>query len=377
MRDNQRNDTLLEDLLRQTEEDEAPVWLKRKIMNRVNSREPRPRRRWIGLFLEPLTIRFSPVGALSVMVLVAAAFLGGIMVERHTAENSGRQSAGIDRYADDAETNYRIGRTMLEADLREEALRFFRKAAELEPERADYVHWQGLTYWALGDRELERQSYFQTVQEHPEYLPSLLNLGHSYLESGNYNSALQQYRLVLRNDPDAPEALYNSALAYRGLNDDARQRQAFKRYLESYRTGKWAHRAVEHLHELGDFTFRDYRIGLHRIVVNTIGLLQADSSLQRKEVEHLARVANGTAGQELHIVVYNKKDKDQARETALNLRSLLIEHIGSGQTAPPIRVSWFDTEETISTENGAKLQLSPSILLFSKPINAKNRRSST
>jgi hypothetical protein len=94
-------------------------------------------------------------------------------------------------------------------------------------------------------------------------------------------------------------------------------------------------------------------------------------------VEHLARVANRAAGQELHIVVYNKKDKDQARETALNLRSLLIEHIGSGQTAPPIRVSWFDTGETISTENGTKLQLSPSVLLFSKPINAKNRRSST
>jgi hypothetical protein len=65
------------------------------------------------------------------------------------------------------------------------------------------------------------------------------------------------------------------------------------------------------------------------------GLLEADSALQQKEVEHLARVMSRTAGQELHIIVYNTKDKNEARATALNLRRLLIDQVGSGQTAPP------------------------------------------
>lgn len=375
MSDKMKDEKMIEDLLRRSMEQDAPLGLKREIMKRINKRNPRLHRRLAEWFMTPLNLRFSPAGALLAAVIVSAAFLGGIMVERNTA-NTAHQADGIARYADDAHANYRVGRSLLAENQQEEALRFFRKAVELNPQNPEYVHWQGVAYWALDNRELERQSYFQTVRNHPDFLPSLLNLGHSYLESGNFQAALQQYQQVLRIDPDVPEALYNSALAYRKLNNETLQIQAFKRYLATYRTGKWAHRAVEHLHQLGDYSYRSYRIGIHRIILATPGLLQTVSSPGNQEVEYLAGVVRRMTGEELHIIAYNKDDKNEARESALNLQRLLLDRLDP-EHADLVRLSWFGAPETITAANGENLQLSPSILIFSNPIISKNRRNST
>jgi tetratricopeptide (TPR) repeat protein len=213
------------------------------------------------------------------------------------------------------------------------------------------------------------------VQEHPDYVPSLLNLGHSYLESGNYTAALDYYRRVVQLDPHIFEALYNSALAYRMLNDKDNEKQALRQYLDSCRTGKWAYRAVDRLHQLEDFTFRSYRIGAYRLVLNVADLLQADPIIRQREAELLARAVSRTDRQELHIVVYNKEKKDLARQTAFELRDQLLGRLGPEHDSL-IKASWFDAAETRSSESGENLQLSPSVLLFSSPITEQNRRDS-
>jgi hypothetical protein len=74
-------------------------------------------------------------------------------------------------------------------------------------------------------------------------------------------------------------------------------------------------------------------------------------------------------------VVYNKEKNGMAGKTALNLRNQLLRQLGSEQDHP-IKVSWFEAAETVSSQNGENLQLSPSVLIFSTLSNGENRRKS-
>jgi len=371
----QLDDNQIEELLRQTRDQDAPVWLKQKIMKRVCEPKANLCQRIMSWLFQQYSFRFSIAGFVSIVAIGSMAFWSGILVERHNPEVRNQQSDGIHSFADNAKANYLIGRGLLAGDRREAALVFLRKAVELEPKSAEYVHWQGIAYWTVGNKELERQSYLQTVQNHPDFVPSLLYLGNSYLESGNYSDALQYFQRVLQNDQHNPEALYNSALAHQRLDNKSMQQQLFREYLVFHRTGKWAYRAVDHLHQLGDYTYRIFRIGIHHLILNVSDLLLPGSIAQKNELELLAHAVKRTPDEEIQLVVFNKERKEEARETALNLRNLLRDHI-SPEYAAPIMVSWFDTAETVSSENGDKQELSQSILIFSKPKNGDNRRKS-
>jgi tetratricopeptide (TPR) repeat protein len=369
------DDSHIEELLRRTTEQPAPAWLKQEIMQRVNMREPWLQERVASRLFQRLTFGVSPASLVVTIFIGCMAFWGGIQFERYSTDMASQNAVTLTAFSDTARENYLTGRELLAGDRRQVALSFFQKAVELEPDNPEYLHWQGVAYWSVGNKKLERQSYIQTVQDHPDFVPSLLNLGHSYLESGDYSSALQYYQRVLQNDEQSPQAIYNSALAYQRLNDESREKQMLKHYLNFYRTGKWAYRAVEHLQQLGDFTFRSYRVGIHYIILNVPALLQTGSTVQKKEVALLADALNRAVRQELEIIVYNKEKKDQARDTALNLRGQLLRQLESENNAP-IMVSWFDAAETLLSENGDNIQLSPSILIFSNPLNKANRRKS-
>lgn len=375
MTNRQLDNNQIEELLRQTRDQDTPVWLKQKIMKRVYERKPSLYRRLKSWFFQQYSFRLSIARFVSILAIGSMAFWSGILVERHNPEVHYQQVDGIHSFADNARANYLIGRGLLAGDRQEAALVFFRKAVEQEPNSAEYVHWQGVAYWTVGNKELERQSYLKTVQHHPDFVPSLLYLGNSYLESGNYSDALQYYQRVLQNDQHNPEALYNSALAHQRIGNKSLEQQSFKDYLGFHRTGKWAYRAVDHLHRLGDFNYRIFRIGIHHLILNVSDLLQAGSIGQEKELELLAHAVNRTPNQDIQLVVYNKGKKVEARETALSLRDQLVHQINP-EYAAPIMVSWFDTAETISSGNGENQELSQSILIFSNPTNADNRRKS-
>jgi tetratricopeptide (TPR) repeat protein len=375
MNNGQTDESRIKELLKEIREQEAPVWIKRKIMQRVYNSEPRMWHRLTKRLSQLPRLRFSPAGLVFVTMLVCAAFLSGMLVEHHSAGMESEQTINLPALADNARASYLIGRGLLAGNQRETALGFFRRAVELDPNSAEYIYWQGVAYWATGQEELEKQSYFQTMKDHPEYLPALLNLGHNYLESGDYSTALHYYQQVLQRDPHIPAALYNSGLAYQKLDNEAQEKAAFRHYLGENRAGKWSCRAVDHLNQLGDFTFRSYRVGTQRVVLNVADLLQPDSAAQQKELQLLARAVNRAAGQELQIIVYNRDEQGAAKATAINLRDRLQRLLGAEHVFP-VRASWFNAAETITSGNGPGRQLSPSVLIFSTPVNEENRRKS-
>ncbi len=379
----------LEQLLAQSVEPEAPPWLLTRIMARIDDRRPSLAEKMRQWWLRPQSVSFSPawlvvtvIVALSVSIgaSIGAFWLGtisgqypGQYSEQHRkAGLAGEPGSAMVVLAEKAEANYLIGRGLLAAGHEDQALPFLRQAVRQEPGVAEFAHWQGVAYWTMGEAAEERQSYLSSVQDQPDYLPSLLNLGHSYLESGEYQQALLQYEKVLQVDPLEGSALYNRALAYRMMKDTGRAEQAFLSYLEHHRTGKWVARATRHLHEMGNFTFRSYRIGAGRVVLNMTALLSPDSPAGRQESIHLAGALARAPGNELHLVVYNQGNRSAAKATATALQAQLTKHLGD-EHGIPVRGSWFDVAETFTDANGSDRQLTTGLLIFTRSLAQSNR----
>lgn len=373
---NRENDYLIE-LLGQTEEQEAPSWLKERIMGNLSAHRPKLHHRLLNQLLRPRTYRFRPLSLAVTMAVAVFAFWAGTLLQSPVLSDRAGNKMGVpETIADNALANYLIGRGLLAGNQAESALQFFQKAVELDPQRPEFAHWQGVAFWASGHPEMERQSYSRSIEDDPEYLPSLMYLGHNYLESGNYSAALQYYQQALQKDPQIPEALYNSALAYQKLQNTSEERSAFRKYLHSFRTGKWAYRAVEHLHQLGDFSFRSYRLGNNRVILNMEALLDSSSIEHEQEITHLAGIIKNTNQKELHLVFFKNNDKTAAKRAAISLREKILRQLGA-EYIFPIRVSWFDSAETVLMDDEVKKQVSPSLLIFTKSTTNNNRRIST
>jgi tetratricopeptide (TPR) repeat protein len=361
----------LEELLRQNLEREVPAGLEERIMGEILTNQP-PRsltetaRQW---WQRIPSFGFLPlrVGA-AIGIAVAAFWLGHVTGGRDQAGMTLTRPADVELapFANSAQANYLVGRGLLEAGNKRLALEFFQQAALQEPRSAEYGHWQGVTYWQLGDPEKERQSYQQSIARQPDYIPALLNLGHNLLESGAYQESLRQYEKVLQINPYEQTALYNQALSYHQLKDRPGAQQAFIRYLDQYRADKWAYRAVDHLQRLGVLDYRLCLIGNRKVVVNQQVLLGPAQPARQLELERLARWLEKAPAGELHLVVYYQHDREQGKAIAWELRQQLLAIMGD-EMAMPIRVSWFDEPASIRTANGTEQKLDKGLLLFTQP----------
>ena len=168
------------------------------------------------------------------------------------------------------EAQYYLGRFYLALERPEEALPYLKRAVQTDPAKADYHFWLGVAYWAIRDFDLERESYLQALAKDTKHVPARLYLAHNFLDSGEWQEALENYDLLLRREPHNPEALYNRALALMELQRPKEEASAWKRYLQYYPKGKWALRAVDHLNQLGDFSYRNFTVGYRRVTLERI-----------------------------------------------------------------------------------------------------------
>ena len=255
----------------------------------------------------------------------------------------------------DPQANYYLGRFYLAEEEPERALPFLRRAAELAPRRADYCFWLGVGHWAVRDFEAERMSYLRALAADPDYIPARLYLGHNFLDGGRPEMALRQYEKVLGLDPYNPEALYNTGLA---LNESRRVTEAvdaWKRYLKHYPDGKWALRAVDHLNELGDFSYRNFTIGYRRVPLEEIAFAPGSAkAISRGEssLEVIGSILKINEEIKLEIVAYLKGNSPQAAARAGAVRDWLLK---SFPTIHPSRLKarGEGSAETIETGNRA------------------------
>ena len=226
------------------------------------------------------------------------------------------------------EAQYYLGRFYLALERPEEALPHLKRAVQGDPANADYHFWLGVAYWAIRDFESERNSYIKALAIDPKHVPARLYLAHTFLDSGEWQAALDNYDLLLRREPYNPEALYNRALALTELGRPKEEIKAWKQYLEYYPAGKWALRAVDHLNELGDFSHRNFTIGYRRVTLEHISFSPNSAKLLsngKPSLKVLGTILSINDQVWLEIVCYKNGDPSLAAARATAVRDYLMQ----------------------------------------------------
>lgn len=249
---------------------------------------------------------------------------------------SGQYGKGIQSFEkayrenpNDPAVNYYLGRFYLAQEKARQAVPHLRRAAQTEPNNANYHFWLGVANWAVMDFEAERKSYLRALALDKDHVPARLYLAHNLLDSGQWEKALSQYEEVLEKDPYNPEALYNKGLALEQLNRPAAEIRAWKEYLKHYPDGKWALRAVEHLNSLGDFSYRNFTIGYRIVPLREIAFDPESDRLlsaSRASLEVIGSILKVNKEIELKIVGYKQGDPALASARAKAVRQYLLDN---------------------------------------------------
>jgi tetratricopeptide (TPR) repeat protein len=311
------------------------------------------------------------------LIGLALAFYGGLQFERLYlgSNNISAELLAIESSFNDEEF-FNLGRSLLASGETAQALKAFSNAETLRPDNPKYTLWKASAYRDLGDLDKERQIYQQLIIKKPDLLQARLGLARNFLQDGHADKAQQLYGQILVTDPKLQIALYNRAIALRVQGNHAEEARAWKSYLDYYRTGDTANMALQHLHELGDYSFRKYQLGQRSVILNQDRLLDLKWQGQTREIEYLTRnLKEGTLGG-VSIVVFVQDNVQQAKDIALSLRTAIANRKPTtGKEDYSVGFSWFDEAEPIETVDNEKISLSKGLLIFSTPKNIHEKES--
>ena len=376
MKDKLDPQTRLEHGLRHLPDRQPPMDLQQRIMASLpGKRETLFCRmgQWVSALLQE---RPGPVFAALSMAGLLLAFVGGMQVDRllyvSTPVPTGQGQQAVMNENMNAEASFFLGRSLLTANQPEQALDAFRRAELLRPDNPKYILWQGAAYYALGKPDQERQRYQQVLLKRPDFLPARLNLANNLLQGGRIDQAGRLYEQILERDPTEKTAMYNQALVLRLQGKTKAEAEAWKKYLRYYRNGTSAYRALQHLHELGDYSYRKYQLGYLSLILNQDLLLESTGVDRDREINFLARQFVRQPLDELNIVVFMENDLLQAKQTARALRTAILHKIPQ-KYKEMIRVSWFGEPESVATANQTAVLLSEGILIFSQPGSKQHK----
>lgn len=356
-------------MMQELPEKDVPQNLHDSIMKVITAQKKPFRDRVFSFLRTSLTIKIQPLRLAGAIIVLAAVFWLGLLTGNHfpgPIDKSGNVFDGLPVTSDNAEAHYLMGRGLLTGGQPAQAVHFFEQAYLLDSSNPEYALWEGV---ALGKQEnqlKEREIYQRIIRRHPEYLPARLYLGHNLLEAGLLPEALREYTNVLNLYPREEAALYNKALTLQLMNKPEQETVAWKEYLRVNREGKWAYRAVGHLNQLGNFSYRTYQIGYRKIILNQNDLLGEDTVARQREIDILVRSFANSPGNELNLILYRLDDAERAEAKAIRLRNQLYRAL-DGRKVKKIQISWFGTAERIRSEAGKQNILPEGILIFSQP----------
>ncbi len=245
--------------------------------------------------------------------------------------------------------NYYYGRFLLGNKQYKEALPYLKTTTSLEPDNPDYHFWLGVAYGSLGKKSSERKSYLTALSLKKDHLQSLIYLGHNQLETKKYKAALKNYTKALTIWPASPSSLYNRALILTKLGRKPEARDGFLDYLSYYPSGAMARKAVTHLNNLDDFSFRNYSLLSRTITVEKIyfdPLTVEIANGSHASLELIGAIFKNMKKGKLQLLVYQLNNKELARKKAIKIKAFLLEKYPE-INKKDIGVSWFDSPEII------------------------------
>lgn len=353
--------------LKQLPDMEPPIELVEDIMSKVSQ----PQKGWFRLGLDflltpyPITFRPATLVLTSCLIVVLGYFAANIDSGDLGLEDKLHGRYALPPNAQNAEASFLMGRGLMAAGLTKQALPLLQKATIEAPDNPEYAMWAGFCFAANGRNAEERSSYLKAIESASASPTLLLNIGHSYLEERNYEDALTYYNKVLSLESTEKKALYNKALIFHLQGKRSVEQAAWKTYLDHYSYGVNGFRAVQHLNNLDDFTYRIYQIGRLKIILNQSELLSSKPQNTGMYNEgQLFRYLHHNPSLHLDIVTYDAKSARSAREKAINIKQYFVMKLGLA-LKDRIRLSWFGVPEKIETDAGIK-ELPESVLIFAR-----------
>jgi tetratricopeptide (TPR) repeat protein len=279
----------------------------------------------------------------------------------------GRESFAreVQENPESALAHYYYGRFLLQDNEYEQALTHLKKARDLDPRNTDYHFWTGVAYGGLNDIKNEEASYRIALKLDDDHLQSLIYLGHIYLQRKQYEKAFDLYSRALDIWPDSPAALYNRALILHQLGRTPEERRGWLEFISRYPSGKMAQQATDYLNMLDDFTFRNHRLGTRTVTTEKIWFEPFSSTLDPSSYESLNVIGTNfeTLGKgTLQIVVYQKNNKELAKNKAHAIKRYLIDQFSSIEPKE-IGISWFSESHKLEIRNKS-LTIDESVSFF-------------
>lgn len=258
-------------------------------------------------------------------------------------------SSAVKENSLNSQAHYYLGRCLLARKKKKTALQHLQKAAFLDPGDTDYLFWQGVAYGENGNQKEERKCYNKILKKNKKHLRALIYLAHNQLRNKEYEHSLATYRKALKIWPESPSSLYNQALILNILGRTPEEKIAWLTYLDYYPAGALARKATVHLNRLSDFSYRNHHIGARTITLGKIHFQPFTAKLDKSSYPSLnvlgATVTNMNKGT-LHVVTYQKKNKNLARQRAISIKKYLEENFKDLKMNKRVQVSWFDVGET-------------------------------
>ena len=131
----------------------------------------------------------------------------------HDSRRSSRKNAEADRVSDEAQAQINLGKALLMQGEFIKALPELLRAKELAPKNADVENYLGLAYfYGQKEYELAIESFKKALAINPNRTDVHNNLGLVYLEMNNFDQALAEFNICLK------DLLYqNKHLAYTNI----------------------------------------------------------------------------------------------------------------------------------------------------------------
>jgi tetratricopeptide (TPR) repeat protein len=109
------------------------------------------------------------------------------------------------------------------ADRDEEAVPYFQKVLEINPDNYEVWHKLGVALGNLGRYEEAIDSYDQAIKIKPDYDETWNNRGVALFNSGRYEEAIASYDRAVKIKPDKHETWYNRGVALGCLDRDKKE----------------------------------------------------------------------------------------------------------------------------------------------------------
>lgn len=246
------------------------------------------------------------------------------------------------------EAQYYYGRFLLAENYAKKALPYLKEATVLKDDKSEYYFWLGVAYGESGQGRPERKSYQKALDIDPNNIQALTYMGNNYLRARKYQEALKYYRVALDLSSENPQALYNSTVALRKLGRSKEEKLALLDYINTYPSGSFSRLATDRLNRLGDFTYRNHRLGFRTITLAEIVFLPSSgivSEVSYPSLDLLGETVVNMPKGTLNIIVYFYNNRNLAKKRASSIRNYLTKRFPDLGKNKRIRMSWFGTAE--------------------------------